>query len=214
MHMNRRRFLHGIVGVASLGPLAACGSGKATRQLERRAVTMWEFSWLVRRQGAEAEYADWDRALDELAERGYDTIRLDAFPHLIARGVDGGTADTFTILPQHELFFWGNHEPVDVNPRSGLVEFLAKMRARGMKAGLSTWFNDDATHRAATIRTPDDCGCSPRPGAGVVDAFGQGDPCEEPLEARGQLRSSQHGSVDCAGRAVPWRRSDGSDPAG
>ena len=29
---------------------------------------MWEFSWVVRRTGAEAEYADWDRVLDELAE--------------------------------------------------------------------------------------------------------------------------------------------------
>ncbi len=32
------------------------------------AVTMWDFSWLVRRTGDEAEYADWDKILDELAD--------------------------------------------------------------------------------------------------------------------------------------------------
>ena len=32
------------------------------------AVTMWDFSYITRRQGAEAEYADWDKVLDELAE--------------------------------------------------------------------------------------------------------------------------------------------------
>jgi len=118
---------------------------------------MWEFSWLVRRSGSEAEYADWDRVLDELAFRGYNCIRLDAFPHLIARGPEGGApVDRFTVLPQTPLFFWGNHEPVEVEPRSSLVGFLKKMRKRGMKAGLSTWFNDDTLHRARTVVTPAD----------------------------------------------------------
>jgi len=31
-----------------------------------------------------AGYEDWDRALDELAERGYDAARIDAYPHLHA----------------------------------------------------------------------------------------------------------------------------------
>ncbi|MBW2293056.1 MAG: cellulase, partial [Deltaproteobacteria bacterium] len=43
---------------------------------------MWDFSWATRRSGNEAEYADWDKVLDQLAERGYDNVRIDAFPHL------------------------------------------------------------------------------------------------------------------------------------
>jgi hypothetical protein len=33
---------------------------------------------------ARRRYEDWDMALGELAERGYDAVRIDAFPHLVA----------------------------------------------------------------------------------------------------------------------------------
>lgn len=159
---TRRRFLHNTTlaaGGASLG--LGCGDTVVPPAAEAAAtgpsaLTMWEFSWLVRRTAPEAEYADWDRVLDELAALGYDTIRLDAFPHLLAAGANGETVERFTILPQSELFFWGNHEPVEVAPKAGLIEFLGKMRDRGMKAGLSTWFNDDTTHRADDVVTPED----------------------------------------------------------
>ena len=123
---------------------------------KRTAVTMWEFSWLVRRQGPEAEYADWDRVLDELGERGYDCIRIDAFPHLIARGADGKLVERFTMLPQRRRFMWGCHSRVDVEPRAGLVDFVQRAAGRGMRVGLSTWFNDDTLHRRAEVRTAAD----------------------------------------------------------
>jgi len=164
--ITRRHFLKGTAGFLAAGGLgtlgqAGCGSsGRAefssTKEEERLAVTMWEFSWLVRRQGEENEYADWDRVLDELADRGYNCIRMDAFPHLVARGPEGDLVERFTILPQTPLFFWGNHEPVEVEPRAGLAEFISKVRDRGMKVGLSTWFNDDTLHRGEDVVTPDD----------------------------------------------------------
>lgn len=122
----------------------------------RWAVTMWEFSWLVRRSGAEAEYSDWDKVLDELAERGYNCIRMDCFPHLIAPGADGRQVERFEILPQKRRFMWGNHRPVSVEPRSGLVDFITRARQRDIYVGLSTWFNDDSSHRRAQIQTPAD----------------------------------------------------------
>lgn len=122
----------------------------------RFSVTMWEFSWLLRRTGDEAEYRDWDQVLDELCERGYNCIRIDAFPHLIAAGADGTRPDRFTVLPQNPRFPWGNHRPVEVQPLVGLVEFMFKARERGLSIGLSTWFNDDTLHRRAEIRTPAD----------------------------------------------------------
>lgn len=158
--MDRREFLKkssagAIVACTGIGPLAAVGcSGNGSGSAE--VVTMWEFSWLTRRQGLEAEYADWDRVLDEAAGRGYDTIRIDAFPHLIASGPEGELVERFTVLPQGPLFMWGNHEPVEVEPRAALVEFITKVRERGMHVGLSTWFNDDALHRAEAVATPDD----------------------------------------------------------
>ena len=47
------------------------------------AITMWDFSWLERRWPG-AGYEDWDAALDGLAERGYDAVRIDAYPHLVS----------------------------------------------------------------------------------------------------------------------------------
>jgi hypothetical protein len=51
---------------------------------------------------------------------------------------------------------WGNHEPVVVEPRRGLIDFMSKCKARGIYVGLSSWFNDDATHRRKTIASPAD----------------------------------------------------------
>ncbi len=120
------------------------------------AVTMWEFSWLVRRTGDEAEYADWDKVLDELAERGYNCIRLDAFPHLVAKGPDGQIVEQFTILPRPDGFMWGNHKPVQVEPRSALVEFIGKAADRGIYVGLSSWYNLDILNRVQMIQSPKD----------------------------------------------------------
>ena len=120
------------------------------------AVTMWEFSWLVRRTGNEAEYADWDKVLDELAERGYNCIRLDAFPHLVAKGPDGKVVKQFTILPQSSGFMWGNHRPVQVEPHSALVEFIGKAADRGIYVGLSSWYNLDTLGRVHMIQSPED----------------------------------------------------------
>jgi hypothetical protein len=128
----------------------------AKSEMRRLAVTMWEFSWLVRRSGHQAEYADWGRVLDELVDRGYNCIRLDAFPHLIGRDANISMSETFSILPQDDTFPWGNHETVSVQPAKGLIEFLTEMKARGLTAGLSSWYNDDETHQRDNVKTPDD----------------------------------------------------------
>lgn len=119
-------------------------------------LSMWEFSWLVRREGAEAEYSDWDRVLDEAVERGYRCLRIDAFPHLVAAARDGSHEERFKIIPQPRAFMWGNHSPVEVEPRRSLVDFISKARDRGISIGLSSWFNDDMTHRRDEIVTPED----------------------------------------------------------
>ena len=48
-----------------------------------RAIAMWDFSWIERRWPG-AGYEDWDVALDELVERGYDAVRIDTFPHFLS----------------------------------------------------------------------------------------------------------------------------------
>jgi hypothetical protein len=120
------------------------------------AVTMWDFSWLMRRTADEAEYADWDKVLDELAERGYNCIRMDAFPHLVAKGQNGRLVEQFTILPQRDDFMWGNHKPVQIEPRRALVEFIGKAAERGIYVGLSSWYNRDTLDRVNMIQSPQD----------------------------------------------------------
>jgi len=123
---------------------------------EKYAIAMWDFSWLVRRTGDEAEYADWDLVLDELAERGYNCVRIDAFPHLIAKGRDGKLVEQFTVLPQAGNFMWGNHKPVQVEPRNALVEFIGRAAKRGIYVGLSAWYNRDTLNRVDMIQSPQD----------------------------------------------------------
>ncbi|WP_433892649.1 cellulase-like family protein [Streptomyces sp. CA-111067] len=122
----------------------------------RRAITMWDFSWLLRRDHDENEYADVDAVLDQLAERGYDVVRIDAFPHWIAADDRGVRVEDVQALPQTDTFMWGNHRPVTVQPRAALLDFLTGLRARGLTAALSTWFTPDATGRSEQVRTPGD----------------------------------------------------------
>ena len=96
--MNRRCFLQTTLAAAAGSLMGGCitsrdvamqrgvtlSGHRLTRPL---AITMWDFSWLERRWPG-AGYEDWDQALDELKERGYDAVRIDAYPHLIAAGAE------------------------------------------------------------------------------------------------------------------------------
>ena len=145
-----------------------------------RAITMWDFSWLERRWPG-AGYEDWDEALDGLVERGYDAVRIDAYPHLVA--ADAGRE--WLIEPVWDQQVWGSPAPIRVRVQPALNAFLAACRSRGIAVALSTWFRADTaeTHRRidsaqamadiwiATLRTIED--------AGLLDALLWVDLCNE-----------------------------------
>jgi len=83
--MDRRAFLAS--SLASLAPAQALPLPKSLGVHVKRplAITMWDFSWLERRWPG-AGYEDTALALDELKARGYDAVRIDAYPHLIEAG--------------------------------------------------------------------------------------------------------------------------------
>ncbi len=59
-----------------------CTNNQQEQVFHPRAITMWDFSWLERRWPG-AGFEDWDLALDELTERGYNAVRIEAYPHLV-----------------------------------------------------------------------------------------------------------------------------------
>ena len=148
-------------GAAALPGLAAPvvgATGKVTgvRSLkEPVAIAMWDFSWLLRHEPGHAtgsEFADWDRVLDGLVERGYNAVRIDAFPNHVAAGPDGKVTER-VLFPRYDKdrVIWGNPFPTTVEPRRALKEFIPRCLDRGLLIGLSTWFVGPGTERIAGL---------------------------------------------------------------
>jgi hypothetical protein len=113
---------------------------------------MWEFSWLERRWPG-AGYEDWDLALYELKRRGYNTIRMDAFPHLVSTAPE----KEHTLLPAWNTQVWGSPSVNRVKEvGKNLVAFVAKCKEYSIKVGLSTWWREDKAHSYNSIKTPAD----------------------------------------------------------
>jgi hypothetical protein len=117
------------------------------------AITMWDFSWLERRWPG-AGYEDWDKVLLELKERGYDAVRIDAYPHLMA----ANPHKEWTLLPVWNLQTWGSQSINKVTVHDDFKEFLTKCKNHGIKVALSTWFRVDEDKTLMNIKTPEDHG--------------------------------------------------------
>lgn len=114
------------------------------------AITMWDFSWLERRWPG-AGYENWELILDELKERGYDAVRIDAYPHLIAADGKG----TWQLKPEWNQQMWGAPSLIEVsNVEENLLEFLRCCKKKGILVGLSTWFREDLDQIRLRITTP------------------------------------------------------------
>ena len=124
--------------------------GSLTRPL---AIAMWDFSWLERRWPG-AGYEEWDQALDELKERGYDAVRIDAYPHLVARDPERD----WELLPVCNQQDWGSPALNRIRIQPSLNRFIRKCAERDVKVGLSSWFRQDRDNVRMQIETPEDLG--------------------------------------------------------
>jgi len=94
---------------------------------------MWEFSWLERRWPG-AGYGNWDLALDQLVLRGYDAIRIDAYPHLLAAQPNA----SWELIPCWSAQDWGSPALNRVQVQPNLNQFLRKCADRNLRVALST----------------------------------------------------------------------------
>ncbi len=117
------------------------------------AIAMWDFSWLERRWSG-AGYEDWDKALDELSDRGYNCVRIDAYPHLVA----ADPQKKWLINPHWDNADWGSPDLCEIQVQPDLNEFIRKCASRNIRVALSTWWREDQDHLASQIKSPEELG--------------------------------------------------------
>ena len=104
------------------------------------AIAMWDYSWILRHHKF-GEFEDWDKVLAELAERGYNAIRIDAMPQFVASTKEGKVINEFRSPKEGWVpSLWGNDFSMNFRPREALQEFLPRCAEHGIKVGLATWF--------------------------------------------------------------------------
>ncbi len=165
MNMTRNEFIRNVILSSSLSsfiennPLAGNTTNTSEpveiTMIEKKlccplAITMWDFSWLERRWPG-AGYENWAQILDELVERGYNAVRIDAYPHLVA---DNPTKE-WTLLPVWDQQVWGSPAVNKIVVQPALNQFIAKCKDRKIKVGLSTWFREDTDNTRLKITSPE-----------------------------------------------------------
>ncbi|MFH1195115.1 MAG: cellulase-like family protein [bacterium] len=159
--INRRKFLKNSAAILSLVGIESAFNQKIfpnklaadmfkNEKVYPLAITMWDFSWLERRWPG-AGYEDWDKILDELLERGYNAVRIDAFPHLI--GED--PFKEWTLLPVWDQQVWGSPAINKVTIQPYLNTFVSKCKERKIKVGLSSWYREDSDNVRMKITSPE-----------------------------------------------------------
>lgn len=170
MKPDRREFLKGASLLAGTAFVATTEGAQAEPTVKQKlgkiqkiseltnplAITMVDYSWMLKhhRYGA---YEDYDKFFTELVERGYNAVRMDCFPHLIAADENGEIQETFLHKKEdRKTLLWGYDFSIRSNPRKSLIEFLTKCREYGVHAGLSTWFIHHGTDRSKIFRSVED----------------------------------------------------------
>ncbi|MGA2324033.1 MAG: cellulase-like family protein [Sedimentisphaerales bacterium] len=161
--MKRRDFTRKFATISGLGVLGDVVSRTTAfsndinavkqKQTGPLAITMWDFSWLERRWPG-AGYEDWDKILDELVERGYNAVRIDAYPHLVSEN----PAKEWTLIPVWNQQVWGSPDINKVVVQPALNTFISKCRDRNIKVALSTWYREDIDNTRMKINSPEKMG--------------------------------------------------------
>ncbi len=105
----------------------------------RMTIAMWDYSWLFMHYPGGA-FESYDVSTDELIERGFNTVRIDAFPLII----DMLQSNTQPVtISGDSLRNWG---PTDQDRKhvvvSELLEFMRMTKEKGLFVIISSWGTD------------------------------------------------------------------------
>jgi hypothetical protein len=158
--LERRNFLRNVTlgtGALLTNPLLSIAEAERTAgripnkklplsQLKKPlAIAMWDFSWILRHHRY-GEFENWDKVLNELAERGYNALRLDVMPQYVAADTDGKITEEFrSVKNGWAPAKWGNDYTMSFRPREALLEFLPMCKKYGFRVALSSWFTNHNT---------------------------------------------------------------------
>lgn len=137
-----------LIGEKNLEP--KLGKHKVPGKKYCRAITMWDFSWLERRWPG-AGFENWNEVLDGLVERGYNAVRIDAYPHLIS----ASPTKEWTLNEVWNQQDWGSPDKNKVQVQPNLSKFISLCKKRDIKVGLSSWYRQDTEGEYMRIISPE-----------------------------------------------------------
>lgn len=109
----------------------------------RLTIAMWDFSWLYMHYQGGA-FGDFNKVTDELLERGFNTVRIDAFPLII------GKLDSLNqkiTIKGDSLRNWGASDKDRKHTIvTELVEFMTITKEKGISVILSSWGQGAVEH--------------------------------------------------------------------
>lgn len=122
------------------------------------AMADWDYSWLLRTSGRhEDAYHLLPRRMEELAERGFNALRVDAWPHLVAAEQQADAPEEFVILPNGSRDSdRGSRRARRVSPSDRLLRLAQSAKANGISLWLTSWLLPDTRACRSQIRTPAD----------------------------------------------------------
>jgi len=105
----------------------------------RLTITMWDVAYMARRNSNDP-FRDWDKALDDAKERGFNTIRIDAFPSIIdPRNLN--MEYTWADKSKEQPFMpWMWVNGYTSKPGRDLIEFIQLANRKNIYLSLSSWY--------------------------------------------------------------------------
>jgi len=102
----------------------------------RMTIIMWDWAFLTRHMKGDS-FEDYDRVLNEAAERGYNTLRLDPLPQII----DLKKPETLLSSPdEHQPYMpWARSKAFEGPAGIWLIEFMEKVLRLNLSYSLSAW---------------------------------------------------------------------------